>query len=463
MADHLTTSENSSHDLVVGLGLSGFAMARYLGSRGRNVTAVDLDVTRTKEANTLEIMGVRVVLGPHPQELFDQADTIFVSPGIAQDIPQIQQAVSRGMKISGELDLFAAYNTTPVVAVTGTNGKTTTTFLIADMLRESGKEVFTGGNIGVPLMEYLMAGEQNADVVVAEVSSFQLDVARKFSPDVGVLLNIAEDHLDRYPDFGGYARSKWSLFDRQTKEDVAVVNAILDVHKQSLGSSVMEFGWENQNDQNQTYARITDQGIFFQGRGFPENEEETKFLIKDFPLLELRHNRENVAAAALAALSAGATFAGIHKAVSHFTLPAHRLALVREINQVRFYNDSKATNIHAVLSALNCFEFASGTPGILLILGGKEKGLDFSPLLPAVQKKVREILAIGQAAAHIAEIFSGICPVELCKTMKQAVQKAARKALPNEVVLLSPACASFDMYRNYQERGQDFTDLVLSL
>ncbi len=463
MAEHLTTSENSSHDLVVGLGLSGFAMARFLGSGGRNVTAVDLDVTRTKEANTLETMGVQVVLGPHPQELFDRAGTIFVSPGIPLDIPQIREAASKGVQISGELDLFAAYNTTPVVAVTGTNGKTTTTFLIADMLRESGKEVFTGGNIGIPLMEYLMQGEQNADVVVAEVSSFQLDIARHFSPDVGVLLNIAEDHLDRYPDFAGYARSKWSLFKRQTKEDIAVVNTILETREHHPASSVMNFGWENQDDQNQTYARITDQGVFFQGGVFPENQEEAKFLTRDFPLLELRHNRENVAAAALAALSAGATFPGIRKAVAGFTLPAHRLALVREINQVRFYDDSKATNVHAVISALKSFEFASGNPGILLILGGKEKGLDFTPLLPMVQKKVRLILAIGQAAAHIAEIFSGICPVELCKTMKQAVQKAARKALPNEVVLLSPACASFDMYRNYQERGQDFTDLVLSL
>ncbi len=463
MADHQTTFDNASHDLVVGLGLSGFGMARFLGSRGRNVKAVDLDTSRTNEANTLEAMGVQVVLGPHPQDLFDKAGTIFVSPGIPLDIPPIREAESKGVKIAGELDLFAQYNTTPVVAVTGTNGKTTTTFLIADMLRESGKEVFTGGNIGIPLMEYLMPGEQNADVVVAEVSSFQLDIARHFSPAVGVLLNIAEDHLDRYPDFAGYARSKWSLFARQTKEDVAVVNAILGEHEQSSESSVMKFGWENQDDQNQTYARITDQGIFFQGKGFSESKEETKFLIRELPLLELRHNRENVAAAALAALSAGATFACIRKAVAHFTLPAHRLALVREINQVRFYDDSKATNVHAVISALKSFEFSSGKPGILLILGGKEKGLDFTALLPMVEKKVRLILAIGQAAAHIAEIFSGVCPVELCKSMKQAVQKAAKKALPNEVVLLSPACASFDMYRNYQERGEDFTNIVLSL
>ncbi len=447
-----------SHDLVVGLGKSGFAVARFLLSLGKNVKAVDLDTNLVQEKEELERLGAKVVLGPHPQEFFEEAAVIFVSPGIPLDIKPIQRAVARGVAISGELDLFFEHNTTPVVAVTGTNGKTTTVELISAMLKESGKQVFTGGNIGTPLMEYLM-GEKKADVVVAEVSSFQLDLAKKFSPNVGVLLNIAEDHLDRYTDFEGYKQSKYSLFARQTLEDVAVINAVIEDDCPDMASSVLKFGWEKKDGGDSgVQAEISGQGFVMM-----TDENHVRFHREEMSLLALPHNRENAAAAALAALSAGADISGIKTAIAGFELPAHRLAMVREINGVQFYDDSKATNIHAVLSALNAFEFGGKDGGIHLILGGKGKGLDFTTMLPLVKEKVRQILAIGETAGQIVEVFAKACSVTLCQSMKDAVQKAAQTAMKDDVVLLSPACASFDMYSGYKERGEDFTRLVLSL
>ncbi len=465
MKSDLHISNNDSYDLVVGLGKSGFAVARFLLSLGKKVKAVDLDTGLVREKGKLEELDAEVVLGPHPQEFFDEAATIFVSPGIPLDIPQIQRAVARGVKISGELDLFFEHNATPVVAVTGTNGKTTTVELIAAMLKESGQKVFTGGNIGTPLMEYLMGGKK-ADVVVAEVSSFQLDLAGKFSPNVGVLLNIAEDHLDRYPDFDAYKKSKYSLFRRQAPEDAAVVNALIEDECPDIEiqSSVLKFGWKKEGFAGEgVHAEISSRGISLQGIAMMGDENDGKFLREKMSLLELPHNRENVAAAVLASLCAGATFSGIKKAITNFRIPAHRLAMVREINGVQFYDDSKATNIHAVLSALKAFEFSGKDAGIHLILGGKEKGLDFTSMLPLVKEKVRQILAIGETASQIVEIFSKVCSVTLCRSMKDAVQKAAQTAVKNDVVLLSPACASFDMYSGYRERGEDFTRLVLSL
>ena len=442
----------STYELVVGLGACGVSMARFLASKGRGVAATDIDGTRTSEAKALEALGIPVVIGRHDQEMFDRASAIIPSPGIALTMPYIKNAMAKGVPVTGELDIFFEYNTTPVVAITGTNGKTTTTELTAAMLEASGLSCFVGGNIGTPLMEYLMQ-ETACDVVVAEISSFQLDLARTFRPNVAALLNIAEDHLDRYPDFNAYAGSKWSIFSRMNAADTAVVNAkIFDAatRTESLTAKVLEF---SSNAPGSKGARVRHDSVLI-------NTDEIHETIFTTELTGLpgTHNRENIAAAALAALNAGANMAGIKRALKRFVLPDHRMAFVREIDAVKFYNDSKATNVDAVLRALEAFE-----SGVIIILGGREKGLDFSPLVPAVRTRAKAVIAMGEAMDHIMKVFDGVSPCCPCPDMACAVDTAWSIARKGDVVLLSPACASFDLYASYEARGKDFVEKVNAL
>lgn len=439
------------YDLIVGLGKSGLSMARFLKASGRTVAATDIDGSKHAEASELKEMGISTQLGFHTQEIFDRASRIIPSPGIPLDMDHILKAAGKGVPVTGELDIFSRHNTTPVIAVTGTNGKTTTTTLIGEMLKSSGLSVFVGGNIGTPLVDYPMAGEK-VDLVVAEVSSFQLDLAQSFKPDVALLLNLSPDHLDRYKDYKAYRDSKWGIFKNQTQKDTAILNRELigfSKRSQYLSSRVL------------TFSSKIDSGPSLDAQIFKDRitlcPEGKKFNIDSRVLDRLPgiHNRENIGAAALAALACGATPQGITSALSNFTALPHRMSLVREINNVKFYNDSKATNEDAVIRAIESFE-----QDIILILGGREKNTDFSRLIPAVKARVKQILAIGEAKDNIGQTFENICPVSACSTMARAVQTGFEKASANEVVLLSPACASFDMYENYQARGKDFIGLV---
>lgn len=389
------------------------------------------------------------MIGSHNQKMFDKASAILPSPGIPLDMPFIRSAKDKGVPVKGELDIFALYNTTPVIAITGTNGKTTTTELVAAMLEASGISCFVGGNIGTPLVEYLMQ-DSPRDVVVAEISSFQLDLADTFRPDVAALLNIAQDHLDRYPDFAAYADSKWSVFKNMTALDTAVVNASIkdfSTRTKAICAGILEFSSTGPVTRG---ARVHKMGIDIRNKKI--NETLSADTLAGLPGM---HNRENAAAAALAALSCGASMAGIRQALSEFTLSDHRIAFVREVDGIRFYNDSKATNVDAVLRALESFE-----SGVILILGGREKGLDFAPLVPEVKARAKAVIGMGEAAGHIMETFEGVCPAYACQEMSGAVNKAVSLSDKGDVVLLSPACASFDLYANYQERGKDFARIV---
>lgn len=424
-------------------------MARFLNSRGHCVAATDIDGTKTREAAALKKLGIPVMIGSHNQKMFDKASAILPSPGIPLDMPFIRSAKDKGVPVKGELDIFALYNTTPVIAITGTNGKTTTTELVAAMLEASGISCFVGGNIGTPLVEYLMQ-DSPRDVVVAEISSFQLDLADTFRPDVAALLNIAQDHLDRYPDFAAYADSKWSVFKNMTALDTAVVNASIkdfSTRTKAICAGILEFSSTGPVTRG---ARVHKMGIDIRNKKI--NETLSADTLAGLPGM---HNRENAAAAALAALSCGASMAGIRQALSEFTLSDHRIAFVREVDGIRFYNDSKATNVDAVLRALESFE-----SGVILILGGREKGLDFAPLVPEVKARAKAVIAMGEAAGHIMETFEGVCPAYACQEMSCAVNKAVSLSDKGDVVLLSPACASFDLYANYQERGKDFARIV---
>jgi UDP-N-acetylmuramoylalanine--D-glutamate ligase len=314
-----------------------------------------------------------------------------------------------------------------------------------------------GGNIGTPLVEYLMAPAK-ARMVVAEISSFQLDLARNFTPDIAVLLNISPDHLDRYEDMAGYCRSKWSIFKNQTAGHTAIINAdISDAFqiRPHLSSRIYEF--------SSTPGTRIDRGAKVENRMIhlilPELFPDCQVILDDKDPVQIPgiHNLENMAAAALACLCAGGNLTGISFALKEFKGLPHRLTFVDTINGIRFYNDSKATNVDAVLRALACFDET-----IILILGGREKDTDFTLLLPAI-RQVGQIIALGEAADHITDLFSPECGVIRVPDMKTAVTEAFKSARPGDVVLLSPACASFDMYDNYAARGDDFTARVREL
>lgn len=461
-----------SYFLVVGLGSSGLSMARFLHAKGQKVVATDIDASRTRSEKILKEMGIQTQIGFHDQTTFNLAQTIVVSPGVPLDMIYLKTAAQNRVPIKGELDIFSQYNKTPVIAITGTNGKTTTTTLVRDMLEASGLTTFMGGNIGTPLVEYLM-DDRRADWVVAEISSFQLDLAHNFKPEVALLLNVAQDHLDRYDTFDGYIESKWGIFQNQTSHDKAIINQAIEGFETritQISSQVFSFSSQSDSrrpdsknpqikDQMKNHindrlnARISGDHVFIRTQDDLE-DIDTRALTE----LSGIHNRENIAAASLANLAAGGNMQGILAALAAFKNLPHRMAFVRKINGICFYNDSKATNTDAVVRALESFQ-----KNIILILGGREKGTDFSQLRSWVKKAAKQIIVMGEARNHIQEELGEICPVLQVASMEKAVKKAYEVGCEGDVVLLSPACASFDMYENYGARGDDFIAQVNKL
>ncbi len=432
--------------LVAGLGVSGVAIVRFLRSKNIPVIATDSRPLGQDVTAPLEALGARCEINGHNVETFERAALVVTSPGIPLDMSFFNLARARGITVSGELDLFACFLERPLVAITGTNGKTTVTTLVSQMLKRSGLGVFTGGNIGTPLVRFLESG-QTEDVVVAEVSSFQLDAATLFAPRVAVLLNIAEDHMDRYTDFAAYADAKWGIFRNQSKHDFAVVNQILSMdfeRKQDIQSALVTFGKGNGCN-----AAIDNRAIAI------STPDQNFVLDLSVTRLNGAHNRENIAAAALAALLAGGTPAGIQSALDDFSGLAHRTEYVATLNGVDYYNDSKGTNPHAVAGALRGFD------RVILILGGRSKGTDFSCLAPLVNQRVKTVIVMGEAAREITAALGSAVRIQEAGSMADAVSIAEHLAVHGDTVLLSPGCSSFDMYDNYAQRGSDFKDQVI--
>ncbi|MDA3787216.1 MAG: UDP-N-acetylmuramoyl-L-alanine--D-glutamate ligase [Desulfobacula sp.] len=446
--------EKQPYFLIIGLGASGISMAKFLCSKGKTVIATDIDASKTKIAQELNGLGIKTEIGFHDQKTFNLAGVMVPSPGIPKTNKFIKTALDLGVGITGELDIFTRYNDLPVIAITGTNGKTTTTTLIGDILKSCGYTPFVGGNIGTPLMDHLM-NKGKSNVIVAEISSFQLDISKQFRPDVGVLLNISQDHLDRYENYQEYESSKWSIFNHQKPSDKAVINKSIkkfDMLSQKLESRIFTFSSDKDFLIN-CNAKIDSKSIQIITR-------ELNHTINTNQLKELKgtHNKENIAAAVLACLALGAEINDIQKGLETFKNLPHRMEFIKTIKGISFYNDSKGTNTDAVIRAIQCFE-----KNIILILGGREKGTDFSLLVNDIQKSVKTIIAMGECRTLIKDTFKNICPVLEVHTMKQAVQTAFNKAFKDDTVLLSPACASFDMYKNYAHRGNDFVTLVNAL
>ncbi len=441
--------------VVVGLGRSGVATARFLVNRGARVTVTDRAPAETLKdsAGMLEGMGVALKLGGHDARDFESADLVVLSPGVPHTLPMLEPAWAKGTAVIGEMELAAAYVTEPILAVTGTNGKTTTTELVGNMLKYSGKKVFVGGNIGTPLIAYADGRHERADVVVAEISSFQLDTTIVFRPDTAVMLNITDDHLDRYPTFEAYADAKWRIFENQRPADTAVLNAMDATVAAMLKKRPPRSRLRLFSDQAVVNgAQILKDKILL----FDEGRRTGSFALDKTGLIG-PHNRENTAAACLAAREQGATDAGIQQAIDEFRGLAHRLETVGIVRGVSFVNDSKATNVDAVKRALDCFD-----KPVVLIMGGQNKKGDFTYLKAHVRRRVKTLVVMGEARDEIVTALAGDPEKGIleARSMQEAVEKAFGAAVAGETVLLSPACASFDMFDNYAHRGKRFREIV---
>lgn len=454
--------EYGARFLVVGLGKSGIAAVRFLLKMGARISVSEggrQEQLDQECVRWLKGIGVQCEFGGHTSAFFDQAECILVSPGVPTDMPEIVAARQRGIPVFGELALAEEFLEIPVVAVTGTNGKSTVTTLIGEILKAAGRKVFVGGNIGTPLAEYL-CGKMDCDCAVLEVSSFQLDTAGRFRARVGVLLNITPDHLDRYPSFEAYADSKFSLFSWQKKGDAAVLNADDPLIRKRLGENFDS--WANASALH-VFSRSS---LAVPGAVLGEESIELvvaaggtaeKYMLPEGPLREA-FNVENAAAAVLAARIMGCSPAAVRSALSAFTPLPHRLSLVASIGGVTFYDDSKATNIGSAVAALR----AMRRP-VVLIAGGRDKGGDYALMREAVSEKARAVVLIGEASGKIASSLSGLTEIRMASTMDDAVQQALQVARQGDAVLLAPACASFDMFTSYAHRGEVFRKCVKEL
>jgi UDP-N-acetylmuramoylalanine--D-glutamate ligase len=451
---------SSRHIVVVGLARSGLAAARFLKENGARITITDR-AAETELGPYVEqalALGVDLELGGHRAAAFRSADLVVVSPGVPHDLPAFQPARDRGIELIGEMELACRFIKQPIVAVTGTNGKTTVTELVGRMLAASGKKVFVGGNIGNPLVE-IAGKDAGLDAIVVEVSSFQLDTIATFRAHVAVLLNITPDHLDRYADFEAYGRSKARIFENQGPSDFAIGpgdDPRVREYFRGINALRLSFSTRPSNGgQPAPGAVITPSriAVAIPGRVQGALDLERTGLIGP-------HNRENIAAAGLAALAAGGTLEGVQSALDEFRGLPHRIETVRTLQGIRFVNDSKATNVDAVIRALECFD-----DPVVLIMGGRNKGYDFAALRDPVRHRVKKLIAIGEAADEILTAL-GRAPnqgSEKAADLRQAVRRAYESAASGDTVLLSPACASFDMFTSYAERGEQFRRLVEGL
>jgi UDP-N-acetylmuramoylalanine--D-glutamate ligase len=439
--------------LVVGLARTGVVTSLFSAGYGAIVTATDEkpESDLAEVAAKLRAAGVELEFGVPSQATFLEQDLIVLSPGVPAKLPQLELARSRGIPVWSEIELAWRFLRGKLIGITGSNGKTTTTSLVAHILTTAGIHTLVGGNIGVPLLA-LVESSTDSTVTVAEISSFQLETIAEFRPEIGVLLNLTPDHLDRHGSFDEYARVKMRMFENQLDRDAAVLNADDPEVTRRMPTGPHIF-WFSRQKRVASGTFLRDGQIFFRAEG-----AEIPLALRDEIPLRGEHNVENVLAACAAAYLAGAEPAAIASGVKTFRGVEHRLELVAEIGGVAFYNDSKATNVDASLKAIEAF------PGpLLVILGGKDKGAPYIPLREPLQQRARLAILIGEAAEEIASELSRAVPLEHAGTLDRAVQIAADSARAGDTVLLAPACSSFDQFENYEHRGRVFKELVAKL
>jgi UDP-N-acetylmuramoylalanine--D-glutamate ligase len=439
--------------LVVGLGKSGVASALFLKAHGARVTVSD---TKTGDELHSEIPvlldhGITVETGGHGERTFRGQDLIVVSPGIPLDAPALVQARALGGSVIGEMELAARFLRGPIVAITGSNGKTTTTTLTGEIMTAGGFSALVGGNIGTPAIA-LAERATPESVIVLEVSSFQLETIHSFRPKVAVILNVTPDHLDRHRTFEAYVDAKARILENQQSADLAVLNAADPTCVAMAARTKAQVFWFSRQKEVQQGAWVLDGNILFRDGA----QQREIMLVSEIPL-KGAHNLENVLAAVCAGALMGCAAEKIRHAVREFKAVEHRLEYVATIRGVDYYNDSKATNVDAAVKALESFP-----ANIHLILGGKDKGSDYTLLNDLLRQRVKRVYTIGAAAAKIESQIKGVEVVH-ADTLENALRKANAVAEPGDVVLLAPACASFDQFKNYEQRGQVFKEIVRAL
>lgn len=443
-----------SRALVVGLGRSGLAAARLLAERGVRVTVNDQRSEPALRAALTNLRrGVIPVLGGHPETVFRDQDLIVVSPGVGE-LPALEAARAAGVPVLGEVELAAQLLDAEIIAITGTNGKSTVTSWIGEMVSGGERPVFVGGNLGEPLIEAVStpAGSRRG-LCVVELSSFQLETCQTLRPKVALLLNLAEDHLDRYPDMDAYVEAKGRIFAAQREDDWAVTNwDEPDCRALGARSRARQVGFSLDGE--------TPPGSWLDGESL--HVEIPGHAPVTFGLRRLRmvgrHNQANALAAAVAAVLVGTPHEAIEEALGSFSGLPHRMELVGEVAGVRYYNDSKATNVSAVKGSL------SGFPSrFVLIAGGRHKGAGYHPLRNLLERQATGLVLLGEAADQIASDLAGVAPIERADSLDEAVVTAASLAQPGEAVVLSPACSSYDMFQNFEARGAAFAQAVARL
>ena len=407
------------------------------------------------EALALKEAGVGLLPGDPPSWLLDQIELVVVSPGVPATIIPIRYAERAGAEVIGEVELAARFLKGKIVAITGSNGKTTTTSLIGELLKDAGFVVQVGGNIGRALIS-MVESSQDDGWTVAELSSFQLETIKTFRPSIAVVLNVTPNHMDRYETFNDYAAAKHRIFMNQTEDDVAVLNAddeTVSSWANGLRAKVMNFSVRHELERG---VFLRDDELVFR---WDEGEQDL-LRVTEMKLRGL-HNVENVAAALTVGIAAGAKIESMQQTVKDFNPVEHRLEFVDEIEGVRFYNDSKATSVDATLKALEAFANDAGK--LVLILGGKGKKAPYAPLATLVRDKVRKLMLIGEDAETIATELGEYAPFERANDMNDAVAKSFAAAEKGDVVLLAPACASFDMFDSFEHRGKVFKSEIADL
>jgi UDP-N-acetylmuramoylalanine--D-glutamate ligase len=440
--------------LVIGLGKTGIATARFAASRGAVVTVTD----EKPQAELQEALGalaglsLRILMGGADPAIVDGMDLIVPSPGVPPFNPLLREAEKRGIPVISEIELAFRFLRVPVIAITGTNGKTTVTTLIGHILAKAGKRVFVGGNIGSPLIGYV-GGPQDDEWAVIEMSSFQLQRIETFRGHVAILLNVAPDHLDYHADYAEYRHAKERIFANQQAGDLAVLNADEAESAALAGRLTARVAFFSTTSDSDEGMSLTGSKLTYRVGG-REIETYPASMIR----IPGRHNVENVMAAVMASRYAGCTPGAIVEAVASFTGLAHRIELAGEKGGVVFYDDSKGTNVSAVVRALEAFEAP-----VILLLGGRDKNGDFETLEPLIRRHVKEMILFGEARERIGARIGGFVKTQSAPTMSEAVQIAWEHALPGDVVLLSPGCASFDEFRSYAHRGDVFKETVRGL
>lgn len=442
--------------LVLGAGISGISVAGVLRQKGAMVTLNDAksEQALNKDFSCLINSGVNLALGYQDETLLDGIDLVVVSPGISIFIPLIKSAKSRGISVVSEIEVAYQLCKAPILAITGTNGKTTTTTLIGEMMKTTNNEVVVGGNIGLALSQEV-EGVSESGVVVAEISSFQLEGIREFRPHIAAVLNISPDHLDRHHSMETYIETKERIFYNQTEEDYLILNYDDSAVRKMAGKAKGKVFF---------FSRVEPiaDGIFVRNGEIVIRLEGEIHTVCPLSLIQIpgTHNIENVLAACAVAFLAGVSLKNIASVVGTFSGVEHRIEPVKEVNGVMYYNDSKATNPESSVKALEAF------PGhMILIAGGRDKNTDLSVFMNLILEKVEHLILLGEAQKRFYDsaVAAGFKNIHAVNSMSEAVTLAHQIAQPSQVVLLSPACSSYDMFKNYEERGRIFKELVHQL